>query len=221
MIVELAAQKVSRQKKLEAFDAVRVLYQREAEALNEQLIDGRLTPLLWNVAMKDLVKDLHVQAYAIGRSGQWSTITPREWGRNVSGVLRRQYQYLRNWAAELYDLSSTTLAQVNARAALYAASARQSFERGMVAELGIDAIALPAYPGDGTSDCLVNCRCRWSVRILSKARTDFDVSWRLGHAEHCRTCRARARHRDRGGWQQLRIRRGVMIDSPAPLFASR
>ena len=92
------------------------------------------------------------------------------------------------------------------RARFYGAASRQSFERGALAELGLTC-ELPAYPGDGRIACKVNCGCRWSVRILSKARQGYDVSWRLGRRdEHCRHCRRRTE-----AWKALEVRRNQLV----------
>lgn len=211
--IHLAARSASRADKLRALEQRRALFLEQAYRLNERLKDGRIPILVWNVEMRDLIKDLHIAAYAIGRSGEWSAITPREWNRNVASVNREQYAYLRSWAAELYrTLETTSLAQLNARVKLYAAAATQSFERGYAAEVGIEAI-LPAWPGDGTTACRSNCRCRWAIRVISKARGDYDCTWTLGPAEHCRTCRKRAK-----AWKKLRIRGGVLVDGYEPIF---
>lgn len=205
--ISLAAQKVARSRKLEALEARRRAFLEEAEALHRKLLSGHIGPLIWNVELRDLLQGLHISAYAIGRSGEWSAITPSDWGRHVSSTLRRQYRFLREWATSLGDLSQLTVEGLQRRTKLYAAAARQSFERGLVTEVGIDPSVLPAFPGDGTTECRTNDRCRWAIRILSKARGDFDASWRFGRAEHCRTCRARAR-----AWKKLRIRGGILLD---------
>ena len=72
---------------------------------------------------------------------------------------------------------------------------------------------LPAWPGDGTTICLTNCKCRWSINILSIERGDYNATWRLGAAEHCRTCRQRAR-----AWKKLRVRGGELVEGYEPIF---
>lgn len=201
----LAAQRMARSAKMVALGEARAAFMRQAEALNAAVYEGRLSPLAWNLAMRDAVKDLHVSAYVSGRSGRWQDMTQSDWGR-VGQTLRQEYEYLRRWATGLYDLDSVSLAQLNARAKLYAENAGRSFERAIAAEIGVRSATLPAWPGERTS-CMANCKCRWAFRIISKARGDYDASWRLGRAEHCRECRQRAIK-----WKKLRIRGGVLVD---------
>ena len=156
--------------------------------------------------MRELVEDVHVAAYAAGRSGEWDKIEPAEW-RRVEAVLDGQFQFLRrfrDWIRDA-DPEAVTEADVYQRSRLYGAASRQSFARAELAALGL-TLELPAYPGDGTTRCLVNCKCRWSVRLLSKARGDADLTWRLGAAEHCPQCRKRSKV-----WKSLQVRGGALV----------
>ena len=208
----LAAQRTSRSSKLAAWESARSLFDASVDELAEGVAAGRITPREWEAAMRPLVKDLHVEAYVAGRSGLWGEITPAQWGR-LGPVVREQYGYLarRRQAIEAVPVEERSAAKLAQTARLYGAATRRSFERGLLDEIGMGA-ELPAYPGDGTTLCRVNCRCRWRIRILSKARGDFDASWTLGSAEHCRTCRERARK-----WKALRVRGGVLVDGYEPI----
>lgn len=208
----LAAQRIARGRKTEALDARQAVFRSRSRSLLSDLSAERITLDAWSEAFQEEIKSLHISAYMSGRGGDWSAVGPVEWGR-MGQVLRTQYAYARRFAIDIArgHLSEN---QIRARADLYAASARQSFERGMLAELGIDPSILPAQPGDGTTECRSNCKCRWSIRILSKSRGDFDASWRLGSAEHCRTCRSRARL-----WKNLQVRSGMLISGFEPVTA--
>ena len=202
---ELAAQRTSRALKLSVHVSVREVFDLAVGALAKRLCAGDLTPRQFEGAMRELVAEVHVASYAAGRSGLWQDIGPAEW-RRVEAVIARQYSFLRgfrDWLVETPE-DEATEARVRQRSRLYGAASRQSFERGALAEVGL-TLELPGYPGDGTTDCRANCRCRWAVRVLSKARGDYDVSWRLGSAEHCRQCRQRSR-----SWKGLRVRRHVL-----------
>lgn len=162
--------------------------------------------------MRDILRVMHVSAYLIGRSGRWADVSFREWGR-LGPIMRKQYTFLRAWVDELVatPYAEWSEAKIRARMKLYMAAARQSFERGIQNEAGV-GIDLPAYPGDGTTMCRANCRCRWVYRVLSKSRGDYDISWRMTTAEHCRTCRLRSRK-----WKRLRIRGGRLVSGYEPI----
>lgn len=187
-------------------------FQSDAHALCEALFAGEIDPLRFQMEMRALVKDLHVTAFVAGRGMDWTDVTRQDWGR-VGQVLRTQYGFLSGWTAELFDLSATSLAKMKARATQYGAAASQTFEIGNLISLGVNPGILPDMPGSTGTLCGANCYCRWSVLVISKRRGDFNVSWRLGAAEHCRTCRRRAR-----AWKQIRIRGGRIVSSYEPVY---
>ena len=57
--------------------------------------------------------------------------------------------------AEEIAAGQMSVAQVNRRALMYVDAATQSYEQGQAAQVGV---TMPAYPGDGTSECLTNCK---------------------------------------------------------------
>lgn len=209
--IVLAAQKISRGKKASMLDQRRAAYMEEAARLTSLLKTGVMAPVEFNIRMREELKDLYITAYVIGKGADYEAMQAADWGR-IGNMLRNQYGYLRKWLVTLNDksvLENTSSAQIIDRLQKYAASASQAMHAGSNAELGIDPSILPAQPGDGTTDCMTRCKCRWAIRILSKARGDFNATWRLGIAEHCRTCRARARD-----WVSLEIRDGQLIRQP-------
>lgn len=206
--------RTTRAVKDEAFSALSAEYQVAAHELNRRLVDGEIPVSVWRNGLQEQIKTLHVQAYVAGRSGEWDAVTQAEWGR-VGQRLRTQYEYLRNWSLELAGpgLDNVSLAKLNVRADLYAAAARASFESAIAEEKGTPSGVLPAMPGDGTSRCLVRCKCGWAIR--KRGRSQF-ATWRLGRAEHCDTCLARAR-----SWKNLEIRDGVLVTQYEPIFYNR
>lgn len=207
MPADLAARRVAAPVRIAAHLGVRDVFDLGAAALARRFKAGDLTARQFEALMRELVSDVHVAAYAAGRSGRWAAIEPAEW-RRVARTIDDQYRFLRGFRAWLRDTppDDVSEAAVYQRARLYGAASRQSFVRAELADLGL-AVELPAYPGDGTTECRANCKCGWSVRTLSKARGDFNVSWRLGDAEHCRQCRKRSR-----AWKGLRVRGHVLVD---------
>lgn len=63
---------------------------------------------------------------------------------------------------------------------------------------------LPAWPGDGTTQCKTRCRCSWDIRQLG-GEGNADAHWLLGNVDHCQTCEQRAEE-----WAPIRIRDGEL-----------
>lgn len=212
--VNLAPRPMRRNQKLSLLESRRNLYERNIRGLNEDLKEGRISPQQWFNRMQNEVKDLHLSAYVIGRSGRWQDMRQKDYG-HIGQTLRRQYSFLRGFRNDIINdgIENISLAKLNQRADMYGQSADQSFEEGYSAEVGLEPNVLPSYPGKGDTRCRTNCKCRWAITILNKANQDFECSWRLGSAEHCQTCIRRASE-----WVNLSIRNGVLIDDPAPIF---
>ncbi len=87
-----------------------------------------------------------------------------------------------------------------ARAQMYADSITNPYWSGKTR-----GWALPAMPGDGTTQCLTHCKCAWEIETLA-GDGNADAYWRLGAAEHCQTCTQRAHE-----WSPLQIRGGELL----------
>jgi len=83
------------------------------------------------------------------------------------------------------SLGALSLIEVIRRAKMYINSARQAFERAKTYAYG----NLPAYPGDGSSECLSNCQCHWELQFSANNLVAY---WKLGSADYCKTCTSRA-----------------------------
>ena len=150
-----------------------------ANALSSQ----RITPQQWVNGMRATVKDAYIASYLAGKGGR-NNMQPSDWGR-VGGLLSNQYRYLNRFSSDIFD-NELSEAQIAARARLYIASSTQAFERAKAADR---SISLPAYPGDGTSECMANCKCDWSIIEFDDR---WEASWMLSQAEHCDTCISRS-----------------------------
>lgn len=73
--------------------------------------------------------------------------------------------------------------QIAARSQMYMNSSREAFERGKTRAHGVPP--LPAYPGDGQTRCLTNCKCEW---VFEPTETGVNCYWKLNPAEHCDDC---------------------------------
>lgn len=204
--------RLSRADKQRAANAIEALYNGNAESLNQALIDGAISVDTWLGSLKKEVSAGHVSTYSAGRSGAWSSITFSEWGR-LGQRIRRQNEFLKGFAADIQKrgVENISVAYLNNRTGLYGSNFRESLEAGIARDRGLDPSALPAIPGDGSTRCLVRCKCRWTIR--PRGRDRFSVSWRLGAAEHCKTCLDRSRD-----WVGLEIHKGVMVSAVVPHF---
>jgi len=210
----LARWRVSLAEKQEALSARQEMYQNKARDLNVQLRQGRINPDEWFRRMRGEIRKLHLSAYGIGYSGKFDEISQRGYGQ-IGATVQRQYRFLQRWKQQIRTegIEEQSLAQLNDRAQKYGAAARESFEKGYTAEVGMPSGILPAYPGDGQSLCLTRCKCRWAIDILDKQNQDFNCTWTLGQAEHCETCLNRSME-----WVQLEIRNGVLESDYEPIF---
>lgn len=192
-----------------AADAAKDVMRERVEGLAEDVAAGRMSPAAFRAALRQEVKDVHISAAVASRGGDWSAMTAEDWGR-VGGRIGRQYgyadQFVRDIAAGLGTDDALSAARIRQRAGLYADAASHSFEAQEVANVGVDPTALPAHPGDGSTDCRTRCRCTWTLRIISAGRGDFNARWTLGAAEHCRTCLARGR-----AWRSIKVRGGKLV----------
>lgn len=197
-----------------AFEDRQAVFRTATSVINRQYVDGQITLQEWSDLHRQQVKDLHISAYIAGMNGEWADMTAADWGR-LGQIIRTQYAYLANWATQLAGTESPSLAQMNQRSGYYAAAASNSFSQGRATRAGFRPSELPAHPGDGSTECRTNCKCYWLIVTVSKSRGDYNATWRLGNAEHCRTCRRRAAH-----WRSLKIRGGRLETEVEPIAAA-
>lgn len=181
------------------------IYYDIAEMLARQLATGEITLIEWETEMREAIKGMETSAAAIGR-GSWEAMGFSEWGR-VGQEARKQYSYLHSWALELQEKiqSGQPISEmaISMRARMYGNSATATYNRMLQIDKGIDPSIMPAQPGDGTTQCYTNCQCSWQFVPVNAGRGDYDAYWRLGAADHCDTCIARAAQ-----WAPLQIRGG-------------
>jgi len=166
------------------------------DALTHDLATGVSTVTGWQESMSQL----------LARYGQAALLTGLEAdvlddraSAAARTYLSKQLQFLARFAIEIQEKKEWQ-AGWNARAQLYAESIGEPYWTGAT-----KLLPLPAMPRDGTTQCLVRCRCRWQITPLD-GEENYDCYWRMGSAEHCQTCRIRARE-----WAPLRIRAGRLV----------
>lgn len=160
--------------------------------LAEQVANGEITLNQWILSMRGEIKDTFLSEYMLGHGGR-NSMTPSDWGR-LGAMILAQYKFLDGFASDI-AAGKYTQAAVAARARMYMEAASQAFERGNALSRGLPD--LPAYPGDGSTQCRANCHCRWEIR---EQETEWHCFWRLSTAEHCPDCVARA-----GQWNPLTV----------------
>ncbi len=181
------------------------------DALADQLASGAIDVYDWQRAMRDEIKTTYIDQYILGHGGR-NTMTPSDWGR-LGAEMRKQYGYLGRFASQIEageftdDEGNVRIDALRARAQLYIEGSTGAYERGRA--LGMGLPELPAYPGSGDSECLVNCRCAWRIE---EVRDDdgnligWDCYWiTRGDAGTCPTCAQRGRQ-----WSPLRVMRNRM-----------
>jgi len=153
----------------------------QVDALTDDLVSGKINLKAWVSRMRDDIKRAYIVQYLAGRGGR-GAMTQADWGR-IGGLLRTQYLYLNRFATDM-SVGGMSPGQIGARAKMYIDSSTQAFERAkVVGSRGMPA--LPAYPGDGTTQCLSNCKCRW---VIKEKADVWEATWKLGQAEHCPDC---------------------------------
>lgn len=149
----------------------------------------------WQDEVSRQLTRYHPAAYLAGASTETLSNAAR---RAVAADLDIQLKFLSQFALEIQGADEWR-AGWNARAEMYARSIQAPYWRGVT-----KLLPLPAMPGDGTSQCLTNCKCMWDVQQLD-GDENYDCTWQVGAVEHCQTCRQRGAE-----WAPLRIRGGEL-----------
>ena len=144
-----------------------------------RLSNGDITIQEWVTEFRGVLKETYYDSYFAAKGGR-HTATQADHGR-LGQMLRQQYGWLNKFAEAAKQ--GKTPEYLAWRSRLYIDSAVQAFERGQAVAWGID---LPAYPGDGQTECLVKCRCHWSLEDAD----DFINAWWIldPDAESCDDC---------------------------------
>lgn len=187
-------------------NALRLVSERNVADLTQQLLDGDITLAQWQTRMKTELRQANKQQFITGHGGSSKGITAGEYGR-LGPELRRQYQYLRKFAAAIEKAAADgkPLIFVTARAQLYAKSTQAMFWKAAI------PVALPQVPRDGKTDCKTNCSCRLDVKYVRDEEGKLlkvRVFWRLGIADHCESCKRLTRE-----WNPLEIEVGAAQES--------
>lgn len=159
-------------------DTLTNIYANGMRKMGEQLVSGQLTLDQWHQDMKDAIDGMFVKQGMAGVQHDESQVDTSA----ITDQVAEQYQYLDGFAADIEQAmaSGKSLDFVPSRAAQYAGSSQQSFWTQATGEAD-----LPAQPGDGSSECLGNCGCKWECH-------DGEWYWVRGKDDSCPTCLKRA-----------------------------
>lgn len=137
-----------------------------------------------------------------GFMGGYGTGTiPKGADTQIAQDLQTQLKFLKQFKIEIQNADDWQ-ASWNSRAEMYARSIQVPYWRGKTKML-----PLPAMPGDGTTQCLTNCRCAWNIDTVNEDNNDYDAYWIYGATEdHCQGCRER-----QAQWSPLQIRNGEIV----------
>jgi hypothetical protein len=171
------------------------IFYNTSDKLSEQVFSGDLTIGAWEEKMRAELRQLHSSAAAIVKGG-WDQMSSADWGR-LGTPLREQYKYLHGFANTIAEQADTiSLKAIQARARMYGRAAGGTaslIQAGAVIEN-----LLPYLPRDGSTKCLINCMCRWDLKVVKVDKKSGDKTikavWRLSPAEHCKDCLERNGH---------------------------
>lgn len=148
----------------------------------DSVASGRLSPDAFQAEMVRRLFEGHVAAYLVGRDVR--DLSPQG-ERLIKNAVKEQIDYLNGFADTI--AAEGWREAFAARAQLYAGSIKATFWRARAFGL-----AMPYYPGDGSTPCLGNCRCSLETVWQDEEELNAEVYWRLGAEEHCTECPQRA-----------------------------
>lgn len=169
----------------------------QTNALAAQVYNSEITIQQWQMGMRQVIKDTYINEYMLSAGGR-NAMTQSDWGR-IGQQVREQYEYLDRFAQDIAN-GRYTESGIAARARMYPESASQAYEQANVVTRGIPD--LPAYPGDGSTVCLSNCKCTWQIKETDDA---WLCTWKISPAENCPDCLDRAQR-----WAPLTIAKSVI-----------
>lgn len=177
-----------------------LLFEGDIERLMYQVRIRQVTLDTWQTTMLRLLTRNITAAALLGLN---SSILSDEAAQAVSEAVIAQVPYLSNFSTDMATKlqAGESDDSWDARAKLYASAIVAPFWKANTRFL-----QLPAYPADGTSECLMNDRCLWWLDWVDESNLDVDAYWITEKDRKvCGTCATRGRQ-----WYPLKIRKGVV-----------
>lgn len=183
----------------------RNLFNADSDRLVERMYTGEISLGQFEEQFRKLTRELHSSVAAIAKGG-WGEMTWADWGR-LGPTMKEQYRYIHGFVETIAEKRDTiSLNAIKARAHMYGAAGGKS---GALIQAGqVISEMLPWLPKDGSTECLVNCKCEWNLEIVGKD-SDFNLVraiWKLNPAEHCHDCIDRDGH-----VEMLRVHESVEV----------
>lgn len=166
-----------------------------ADELAHLVSEGTIAVEEWRSLLWWEIEQAYIKQWAVGAGWQdekkeISTDERRDILALLAALLILQAAYLDSFADEI-RADGLTAPYIANRSRLYIASSRQAFERGRGYRLGWQE--LPAYPGDGSTLCMTNCRCHWLQTGENRYKWVLDFE-----TEHCSSFDVDEQGRPRG-----------------------
>jgi len=151
---------LTRNQLIEIRDAYTLQVRAEARNITAAMLDGQTSLQRWLLDMQDMVRNTHTNQFMLGRGGVGMVMEADL--PIVEEIITGQYGYLQNFAEDIAQ-GTVSDGRMLARAQMYADAGTQSYERGLGLAYGLPT--LPAYPGDGQTQCL--CITTPASRVLT------------------------------------------------------
>ena len=160
-----------------------------ARALARALRNREVSLADWELGMRRLIKNTHLNAVALERGG-WANMRPQDYGR-AGQIIHEQYGYLKQFGLDIASGKQRIDGTLDFRAKLYTEAGRNSYYRSTHANMKAEIthvqsvlhardncrgcldlagrwfrIGDPAYKLPGNRDCLHNCRCSENFAAL-------------------------------------------------------
>lgn len=169
----------------------------------DQMLFEALSTGDWFDRVKRVLAAYHIAAYLDGSGVESYDALSSGQKELLARQIGQQFDYLEGFADDIENgRYGENPAALKARAMLYSMNLKSSWWSGKT-----NGWPLPAMPGDGTTQCIVRCCCRWEGKGLNEVTKTGDWYWRMNSAaEHCQTCSVRSQI-----WSPLRIQNGEIV----------
>ena len=157
------------------------------------VFNGGISVDEWESEFEETIKKEYIRQYTLGAGGEDQL--SKEDMAIILGILLVSLGFLRFFSQRIRN-GEYSEAQIRTLMATYINGSREAFEMGVLRRMqnkaGCPPIVktLPAFPCDGSTICLTNCRCHWE-HLFDKGCW-IGASWVLGIADHCKHCVGRA-----------------------------